>query len=250
MQETEAIIRAMPTLATAVAPTPVSTIDDAVAVMQAIDQALPQPDGLKWFNFLYLAVTEAVRDAIASGNVYSDDAWVTHLDVTFANLYFAAVSASLGGPAPMPRAWEPLFESRLDLHIARVQYAVAGMNAHINRDLTLALVSTHVDLNTIPDRKSVHFQDFKRVDDLLVVVEAQVKAVLLTGVLVALDGTLGPLDDVLAMWSVTRARDGAWTNSEVLWSIRPLSFLTASFVESMDRITGFAGRGLLLPTQL
>jgi hypothetical protein len=228
----------------------VTTIDDAIAVMQAIDQALPQPDGLKWFNFLYLAVTEAVRDAIASGTVYSDAAWVTHLDVTFANLYFAAVSTAVGGPAPMPRAWEPLFDSRFDSHIARVQYAVAGMNAHINRDLALALVGTHVDRNTTPDRTSVHFQDFKHVDDLLVAVEAQVKPILLTGVLLALDGTLGQLDDVLAMWKVTRAREGAWTNSEVLWSIRPLPLLSASFIESMDRITGFAGRGLLLPTQL
>lgn len=240
----------MPTLATAIAPTPVSTIDDAISVMQAIDQAVPEPDGLKWFNFLYHAVTESVRDAIALGTVYSDAAWVTHLDVTFANLYFAAVAATLGGPTTMPRAWDPVFDSRFDLHVARIQHAVAGMNAHINRDLTLALVATHTDLNTVPDRKSVHFQDFKAVDDLLVTVEALVKPVLLTGVMVALDGTLGPLDDVLAMWSVTNAREGAWTNSEILWSIRPLPLLTASFIESMDRIAGFAGRGLLLPTQL
>jgi hypothetical protein len=36
---------------------PVS-IDDVIAVMQKIDQLLPGNDGLKWFNRLYLMVTQ------------------------------------------------------------------------------------------------------------------------------------------------------------------------------------------------
>ena len=42
--------------------TPVNSIADAVAVMTAIDQTLPDQDGLKWFNRLYLRATEGVRD--------------------------------------------------------------------------------------------------------------------------------------------------------------------------------------------
>lgn len=239
----------MPSLAAAIAPAPIATIADAIVMMQAIDQVLPEPDGLKWFNVLYLAVTEAVADAVAAGNVYADVAWIVHLDVVFANLYFDAVARSLDATTPLPRAWQPLFDSRFDPHVARIQYALAGMNAHINRDLVLALVQTHNDMGTVPDRDSIHFQDFTVVDDILASVEAQMKPILLTGVLPALDGTLGTLDDILAMWSVSHARQAAWTNSEVSWSLLPFPFVNASFLRALDRTAGFAGRGLLLPTQ-
>ncbi len=39
---------------------PAVTIADVIARMQAIDALLPANDGLKWFNRLYLMVTEQV----------------------------------------------------------------------------------------------------------------------------------------------------------------------------------------------
>jgi hypothetical protein len=39
----------------------VTTIDDVVATMSAIDAALADDDGVKWFNYLYLEVTEALQ---------------------------------------------------------------------------------------------------------------------------------------------------------------------------------------------
>jgi hypothetical protein len=44
-------------IVTAAAP---ATITDVLAVMQEIDNLLPSNDGLKWFNLLYLNVTEKV----------------------------------------------------------------------------------------------------------------------------------------------------------------------------------------------
>ena len=35
-------------------PAPVSTIDGVLSIMTAIDERLPDSDGLKWFNRLYL----------------------------------------------------------------------------------------------------------------------------------------------------------------------------------------------------
>jgi len=43
--------------------TPARSIDDVVAVMTAIDETLPDDDGLKWFNRLYLRVTVSVRNS-------------------------------------------------------------------------------------------------------------------------------------------------------------------------------------------
>ena len=42
----------------------------------------------------------------------------------------------------MPTAWQPLFERRADPGIEPIQFALAGMNAHINHDLPLAVVAT------------------------------------------------------------------------------------------------------------
>jgi hypothetical protein len=47
---------------------------------------------------------------------------------------------------------------------------------------------------------------------------------------------------------VRKARDAAWTNAEVLWSLRPLPDLQDHYLATLDRLTGFAGRGLLVPT--
>ena len=74
---------------------PATSIDDVLAIMHGIDAALPDGDGLKWFNLLYLTVTESVLASTTSRG-FEDNAWVGHLDVVFANLYFAAAAASVG----------------------------------------------------------------------------------------------------------------------------------------------------------
>ena len=114
----------------------VTSIDEVIAALQAIDGALPDHDGLKWFNFLYLRVTEAVRDDRAG---WQDRDYLERFDVEFARLYFEALAQQERDPALVPPAWRPLFERRTDARLARVQFAMAGMNAHINRDLAVAL---------------------------------------------------------------------------------------------------------------
>src|ERR1700683_600302 len=53
------------------------TIADVMGVMQKIDQLLPDNDGLKWFNLLYLMVTQKV-DGQPSG-AWKDAAWLPGL---------------------------------------------------------------------------------------------------------------------------------------------------------------------------
>src|SRR5260370_34969856 len=88
-----------------------ATIADVIGLMEALDQGLATDDGLKWFNFLYLAVTKQV-DAHPPAGGWSDQAWVTRLDVVFANLYFSAIASYLTGAASLPSAWGALFEAR------------------------------------------------------------------------------------------------------------------------------------------
>ena len=56
------------------------------------------------------------------------------LDVVFANYYLSAVGHAEAG-ADVPRCWDVLWRNRSDSDCAPIQFAVVGMNAHINHDL-------------------------------------------------------------------------------------------------------------------
>src|SRR6476646_133836 len=60
---------------------PVATIDEAIAIMQAIDRTLPDADGVKWFNRLYLRVTVSVGAAVRASH-FSDPGFLAKLDVS------------------------------------------------------------------------------------------------------------------------------------------------------------------------
>jgi hypothetical protein len=223
-----------------------SPIDPVVARMAEIASMLPEADGVARFNDLYLAVTLAVA-AEVSGDGFEDPGFLSRLDVAFADRYFAAFDAA-GLGRPVPQAWAPLFEARGRRDVAPVQFALAGMNAHINFDLCLAVVDVCQELGTEPLADSPQHRDYLRVNGILARVEDEVKSRFETELLEVADDALGRLDDVIAMWSVARARDAAWTHAEVLWSLRPLPALTAEYTLSLGRIVGLAGRGLLVPT--
>jgi hypothetical protein len=74
-----------------------------------------------------------------------------------------------------------------------------------------------------------------------------VKGELAAGELGYLDRSLGQLDDVVAMWNVARAREAAWVNGETLWALRGAPQLRREYEQTLDRLVGFAGRGLLRP---
>src|ERR1700759_2276013 len=142
-----------------------ATIADVIARMQAIDALLLPNDGLKWFNWLYLMMTQQI-DLNPPGGAWRSPAWLTRLDVVFAGLYFTAVGNFLAGQS-VPSAWSALFEARYRTGIDRIQFALAGMNAHINHDLALALLATDAELNIVPALNSPEHLDFESVNGLL-----------------------------------------------------------------------------------
>src|ERR1700739_4470685 len=98
------------TLAAIVSAAPAASIADVLARMRAIDSLLADGDGLKWFNRLYLMVTEQV-DSNPPGGAWQDPEWLLHLDVVFAGLYFNAIRDYLAG-ATTPSAFGVVFEWR------------------------------------------------------------------------------------------------------------------------------------------
>jgi hypothetical protein len=234
-------------LAPILAETPVSRLDDVVARMAAIDQALPPTDGVACFNKLYLEVTKNVLAAVGQAT-FADPRFLPALDVAFANLYFAALTAFEGGSPDTPRAWRPLFETRSSRTVAPIQFALAGMNAHINRDLPAALVQTFTGLGGAPGEDSAQHQDFDRVNALLATTEKAVKDNYFDPLMQRLDAEFDGVDDVVANWSVAAAREAAWTNGQVMWHLRGIGLVERAYLATLDRSVGFASRGLLIPT--
>ena len=228
---------------------PATRMVEVIDRMQRLMAALPETDGVRAFTGLYLAVTEAI-DAEVGSSAFEDAPFVRFLDVVFANHYFGALRSALLASGPVPKAWAPLIEARGKRGVIALQFALAGMNAHVNRDLPLALVKTCEARRVVPREGSPQHRDFRKLDSLLARVEGRVRSQLVTDALREFDIALGELDSVIAMWNVERARQAAWIQAETLWAIRDLPPLRAELETTLDRFVGFAGRGILRPLAL
>ncbi len=226
----------------------VDPIKAVEARMQKIAAPLAENDGVARFNELYLAVTSAVAQE-TKADAYEDAAFMSRLDVVFADLYFAAVEDDSAG-RKIPKAWAPLFEKRHTPGVAPLQFAIAGMNAHINHDLAIALVATCDEFGRDLDTKTPQHRDYLAVNGTLERVEGEIKTRYTTGIIGDLDKIMGPLDDVLANWSVARARDNAWVTAQTIRVLRDKPILYKQYMLALGRNVGFAGRGLLVRTEL
>jgi hypothetical protein len=224
---------------------PPQTIDEVVARLQDLDATLPPTDGVRWFNRLYLDVTLAVRQYCQSQTLAAPP-FLEQLDVYFAGLFFAAFDAA-AADTTVPACWAPLFDARHDERIAPLQFAVAGMNAHIGHDLALGVIDTCKSLGLTPDSGSPQHQDYDAVNSILTTVEGQTKQWLLTGAVKELDHEVAPVDDTVAIWSIKAAREAAWLRAEVLWHIRDHSDLFNAYFAALDATVGMECRALLVP---
>jgi hypothetical protein len=226
------------------APSVPTTIAEVIERMQQIDGELPRKDGVAYFNRLYLQVTNAVSAATESVT-FAEPEFDRRLDVVFANMYFAAAD-TLVTRASCPVAWRPLFEERSSDR-APIQFAIAGMNAHINHDLPIAVVQTCDELGIAPTDGSSQHADYQLVDKILGQVETQVAGWFETGLIADLvDVVPQDVDNALAMWSIADARDLAWEHAKVLWQLRDDRLLADAYEHMLARLVELAGRGILV----
>ena len=240
--------RAEPRLSIALTGATVETIPDVIARMRELDAVLPDADGLKWFNLLYLMVTEQIGRDFAAG-LWADQEWLSALDVAFARLYFGAIVAWEQEPDRCPRAWAAMFEQRYTPGVAHVQFGVAGLNAHINRDLPMAVVQACQQRGMAPEEQTPQHQDYERVNSIIEAIEVTAMQRIATGIIGEVADELGRPGQVVAMWDIRQARNAAWVNAEVLWHQRSHPSLQERYLAVLDRMAGFASRGILIPTE-
>jgi hypothetical protein len=233
-----------PNLLAAVQPTPQS-VADVIAIMQAIDAHCINGDGLKWFNLLYLQVTQAV-EASVSASSFLNPAWMAALDVEFAGHYFRALQTSLGGQ-PTPGCWQALFNCRNQTELSRIQFALAGMNAHINHDLPQAVLALCRADQIEPKHGTPQYTDFTSInttlDGLIHQAEIDMHLRLLGDAL----PPVSDLDNKIAGWDLSTVREVAWDNAELLWRLSEVPPAFTTYLASLDATTTLVSEALLIP---
>lgn len=226
-----------------------TTVEGVVARMREIDAELPAGDGVAVFNRMYLTVTERIAELLAGPGadppLFGDPETMAELDIRFAHLWLTAYDAGVAG-GDVSRAWRPLFEARAGDRVP-VQYAIAGMNSHIEHDLPIAVVDTCRARGLDPD--DLH-QDYEAVNDVLAQVEAPIRRAFLDEVGQLVDDRLGPVVHLISAWNIDKARDLSWVTVETLWALRRTSFLRGRLLDSLAHTVGMTSRALLTPVGL
>lgn len=213
-----------------------TTLDTVIAAFDA--EVFAPDDGVGYFHQLYSEVTREVARRYAAGG-FEDTSFLVALDVEFAGLYLDALHA----PAAAPRAWRALFDRRT-AQLEPLRFALAGMNAHINRDLAVALDATIARLGGAFDRDSARHRDFVAINPILESLMLRAKTELFSPLDRFADSTLGSLDDVVEAWSITAARDNAWIHGTVLHVLGP-GMARDFALTSFDRTAALIGKMLL-----
>ena len=228
----------------AVQSTPQS-VTDVISIMQTIDAHCVDGDGLKWFNLLYLQVTQAV-EAQVSASGFLNPAWMAALDVDFAGLYFRALQTSLSGQTT-PGCWQALFSRRNQTELARIQFAFAGMNAHINHDLPQAVLALCRAGQIEPAHGTPQYTDFTAInttlDRLIHQAEIDMRLRLLGDAL----PPVADFDNKLAAFSISTSREIAWDNAELLWRLASVPPAFDTFLANLDVTTALASEAVLIP---
>ena len=199
-------------------PTRISEVLDIQVTVQAIlDQLPPSPanNRVAAFNKLYLTITRRVDLALPGATTPE---FLELLDVEFARRYFTALDLWNREREDTPDVWEVLFKRAGDLQMSELVAAMLGVNAHINHDLSLALISTWEKLGPPPNETI--YPDYLLVNKIFYEEIQPLRRGFSDNWQLELDRLVGPLDD----WSqrilvkVTRAQ--AWEQALRLWPLR------------------------------
>ncbi|MFF3910409.1 DUF5995 family protein [Streptomyces sp. NPDC001848] len=211
-------------------------VDTVVTRMRALGETWPEDDGVAVFNRVYLAVTEEIDRRLDAG-YFADRRQAITLDVRFAERYLSAAEGT-----SVPACWRPLFQMRRHPGVRPLQFALAGINAHIGHDLALAVVDACRTLGCEPADLE---DEFERAGDVLVALEERIREDLMPGP--DLLEIADPLTHLIGAWSLERAREAAWSAARALWALRELPDVAEEFERRLDAAVGFASRMLLTP---
>lgn len=202
-------------------------------------------DGIACFNYLYHDITSRVYDQLQAGG-FGDEAFLVRLDLRFAWRYLDALEAWLNKPDEAPQSWAVLFDRRGETSITRLQFAMAGINAHVNYDLAFALVSTLEDLHRSDLDEGCQRKDYDAVNQIFYGAIPALKWHFEGRWMRLFDRMDGGLDDLAGSLAVLVARSSAWDVAERLWAVRKNADELERMRRELDEVVAHVGQGLLL----
>jgi Family of unknown function (DUF5995) len=232
--------------------TPPKSIEEVVQRLAAIrDYAastslLGEDDGIAAFTKLYHVITRRVGNMADRGEFRSSP-FLVRLDIEFAERYFQAIRRYAADIHTAPGVWRVLFDNRSDPRIAPVNFAMAGVNAHINFDLSCALVTTwrHV----APDgdgENSAQYHDYRLINEVFEVEMDPLREDLDSILSAGPDGA--PWDrgaNWIADLVIRFTRDLAWDEAKRVWARGATPEVFAASERRLDAIATFISERLL-----
>ncbi len=207
---------------------------------------LGENDGIAAFTKLYHTITSRVGDMVESGEFQSSP-FLVRLDLEFAERYFQALRRYAADMHTAPGVWRVLFDNRSDPRVPPVNFAVLGVNAHINFDLAHALIAAWRHVEPEGDGPgSAQFHDYRLINEVF--------EIEMDGLREELDslfshGPDGAPWDVGANWLadlvVTFTRDLAWDEAKRVWKAGASPEVCTASERRLDAMATFIGEGVL-----
>lgn len=179
------------------------------------------------FLSCYRLMTENMLSAIQTAE-FIDPPWVSNLLNHFAGYYFNALEAYESNSRSVPVVWQQAFDAARQPEMQVLQNLLLGMNAHINFDLTFALVDMlEKEKDALPrEKKEQRFSDHCHVN---AIIHRTIDAVQDTiiepqePVFEIIDQLLGPVDEWAVSVLITHWREEVWENAVDLLEIEPMN---------------------------
>jgi hypothetical protein len=199
-----------------------------------------EDDGIVCFTRLYRTITMTVNKV-----KYQDRDFLVRLDVEFARRYFRALSSYAEDRRKAPGPWRLLFDARSDPDIERVQFAAAGVNAHINYDLADALLATWEDFPPNAARRA----DFDRINEVFDRHMDKLREVNRApfGSSREDDSVLDRIANAVSSVLVHGTRANAWEDAQQVWKAEDRKDARLKMLAKNEFVASVLGKALLLP---
>lgn len=217
------------------------TLHDVIRIIDELaDDAALHQDRIGYFIALYRHVAVRFAWAIARDE-FDDPEGMERLDVVFFDRYLTALEAWRAGRS-CSRCWEGAFRATKDDGPTVVQHLLAGMNAHIDFDLGIAVADSEFGQDLAAFKP-----DFDKMNALLADLVGDVLADLTTiwPLLRMINRLFGLEEDLIINFSMKAARDMAWAHAVSLSKQGPSG--RAREIRDMDFVVTAIGEELVDP---
>lgn len=219
-----------------------TTIAEVITHLELIvEESQHRSEREGYFAALYLRVTREIKDKI-NARFFEDNQRMEQLDVVFANRYLAAYCQYKNRKA-CSDSWRLSFDLCQQWRPLVLQHLLLGMNAHIGLDLGLA-AATVCPAETIHSLRG----DFDKINQVLAGLVDTVRTEIteVWPLLKPVNALAGSLEEEIATFSMTIARDAAWQVA-LSYAMLTTDVQRENFIALRDRQVARFGQKLSSP---